>query len=67
MLYLMSKDNGLKNLNFNQWSRELGGVICIDVAKDIGLKPGQNKQIAIDFTFEGTNISPNIKSIFLIK
>jgi hypothetical protein len=65
MLYQMSKDNGLKQLNYIQWHSTLGGVICIDVAKDIGLKPGQNKQIAIDFTFTGTTVTPTTKAFDL--
>ena len=48
-LYLMSRDNGYAAGGFEHW-REMGSVLCIDAAKDLGLVPGQNRYLPIDFT-----------------
>lgn len=47
-LYLMSKDNGFKAGDFPRWAK-MGSVLCIDCAKDLGLIPGQNRYLPIDF------------------
>ena len=47
-LYLMSKDNGFKGGDFVRWAK-MGSVLCIDCAKDLGLVPGQNRYLPIDF------------------
>jgi hypothetical protein len=44
----MSKDNGFKAGDFNRWAK-MGSVLCIDCAKDLGLVPGQNRYLPIDF------------------
>lgn len=48
-LYLMSRDNGYAAGGFEHW-QEMGAVLCIDAAKDLGLVPGQNRYLPIDFT-----------------
>jgi len=49
-LYLLSLDNGLKQCNFQQYSKFLGGPIIIDTAKDLGLTPGRKEQLNISFS-----------------
>ena len=58
-LYLMSRDNGYNAGGFEQWQR-MGSVLCIDAAKDLGLVPGQNRYLPIDFTvtFKNPTTSP---------
>ena len=58
-LYLMSRDNGYSAGGFEQWQR-MGSVLCIDTAKDLGLVPGQNRYLPIDFTvtFKNPTTSP---------
>jgi hypothetical protein len=48
-LYLMSRDNGFKAGDYERWAK-MGSVICIDCAKDLGLVPGQNRYLPIDFS-----------------
>jgi hypothetical protein len=50
-LYLMTKDNGYKGRGFSDWIRT-GSFLCIDCAKDLGLVPGQNRYLPIDFTID---------------
>ena len=49
-LFLLAKDNGFKG-NYDQWTR-MGSILCIDCAKDLGLVPGQNRYLPIDFTID---------------
>jgi len=49
-LYNLSVANGLE-MSWHQFSRRLGSVVCIDVAKDIaGFQPGAVGNLAISFT-----------------
>jgi hypothetical protein len=50
-LFLMSRDNGYKGRNFAEWVR-MGSFLCIDCAKDLGLVPGQNRYLPIDFSID---------------
>ena len=56
-LYMLCKDNGLKQDSFVDFTRYTGSVICIDAAKDLGLVPGQVRYFPLDFTVDFTNIS----------
>lgn len=60
-LYLMSRDNGYAAGGFEHW-QEMGAVLCIDAAKDLGLVPGQNRYLPIDFTISTItcNSSPSV-------
>ena len=50
-LYLMSMNNGYKGRGFIDWINT-GSFLCIDCAKDLGLVPGQNRYLPIDFTID---------------
>jgi len=56
-LYLLCKDNGLKQDSFVDFVKFSGSVICIDTAKDLGLVPGQVRYFPIDFKVDFFNIS----------
>ena len=56
-LYAMSVRNGLNTMNFPQWTKWLGSIVVIDVAKDLGgITPGAigNNQINITLTLRNT-------------
>jgi hypothetical protein len=60
-LYQMSRQNGLQ-LSFNQWNKEVGSVIAIDPAKDLGLRAGEtpgvrNQNYQLQITVQYTNIN----------
>jgi hypothetical protein len=65
-LYLMSVKNGLQ-MSWAQWSQYCGSVLCIDVARDLGLDslqaPGvnQDNQLRVQITYENilsVNVAP---------
>ena len=56
-LYLLCRDNGLKQDTFVDFVKFTGSVICIDAAKDLGLVPGQVRYFPIDFKVDFENIS----------
>ena len=61
-LFLMSRDNGYAAGGFEHW-QEMGAVLCIDAAKDLGLVPGQNRYLPIDFTISSsTPVSIGVNS-----
>jgi hypothetical protein len=45
-LYLLSRQNGLKTINYTQWSEYVGSVVCLSAA-DLGLREGENIQLSI--------------------
>jgi hypothetical protein len=45
-LYLLSRQNGLKTINYTQWSEYVGSVVCLTAA-DLGLREGENIQLSI--------------------
>lgn len=48
-LYLLSRQNGLKSINYTQWSDYVGSVLCLTAA-DLGLREGENVQLTISIT-----------------
>ncbi len=60
-LWQLSKDNGLKQCSYTQWATTIGGVVCIDCAKDLGMRPGElnQKMLNINATFTN-NAYPDI-------
>jgi hypothetical protein len=45
-LYLISRQNGLKTINYTQWSDYVGSVVCLSAA-DLGLREGENIQLSL--------------------
>jgi len=48
-LYLLSRQNGLKTINYTQWSEYVGSVVCLTAA-DLGLREGENIQLSLSLT-----------------
>lgn len=55
MLYSMSVDNGLKQMNY-ALSKRIGYPVCIDVAKDLNFAAGM--QTPLNFSFKATFVNP---------
>ena len=50
-LYQLSRENGLKRKNIHNW-RRMGALVIIDCLKDLGLIPGKNLYLPLEFVFQ---------------
>ena len=68
MLYNLSKQNGLSQLNYKQWHTDLGSVLCLDVAKDLGLVPGTrgNFNLSYRITLKNTAFASRSFSLYTL-
>jgi len=53
-LYLLSRQNGLKSINYAQWSDYVGSVVCLTAA-DLGLREGENIQLSLSLAANFTD------------
>ena len=55
-LYRLSVDNGLK-MTYSQWRHYTGSVLCLDFAKNMGLRPNQCVSMLGTYDLSTRNIS----------
>jgi len=62
-LYLLSRQNGLRAINYTQWDKTIGSVLCLSAA-DLGLRGGENNPLSFSLTASFTDFqsdsTPNL-------
>jgi hypothetical protein len=53
-LYLLSRQNGLRSINYTQWDKTIGSVLCLSAA-DLGLRGGENTPLSFSLTASFTD------------
>jgi hypothetical protein len=62
-LYLISRQNGLKSINYTQWDGYIGSVVCLTAA-DLGLREGENVQLSLSLTSGFTDLSATAGRVY---
>jgi hypothetical protein len=53
-LYLLSRQNGLRSINYTQWDKTIGSVLCLSAA-DLGLRGGENNPLSFSLNSSFTD------------
>ena len=58
-LYLLSRQNGLRSINYTQWNSTVGSVLCLSDA-DLGLRGGENVAMNLTLTASFTDFDATL-------
>ena len=58
-LYLLSRQNGLRSINYTQWNSTVGSVLCLSDA-DLGLRGGENIAMNLTLTASFTSFDATL-------